>query len=73
MLKISVTVLTAMTLIAVHEVGDRYTNPQAYVYAREKQADAHTAKVLTMDEARRLASNIAKLPTLLSRRENKEK
>ena len=29
----------------------------AYVYARETRADADTAKVLTMDEARRIASN----------------
>jgi hypothetical protein len=27
----------------------------AYVYARATQADADTAKVLTMDEARRIA------------------
>ena len=37
----------------------------AYVYARETKADADTAKVLTIDEARRVASNIAKLPMLL--------
>ena len=37
----------------------------AYIYARETKADADTAKVLTMDEARRIASNIAKLPTLM--------
>jgi len=38
----------------------------AYVYGRETRADADTAKVLTMDEARRIAANIAKLPTYLA-------
>jgi hypothetical protein len=42
----------------------------AYVYGREtSEADAATAHVLTMDEARHIASNIAKLPTLLTFRE----
>ena len=31
----------------------------AYVYARDNAADAGTAKVLTTDEARRIAANIA--------------
>ena len=37
----------------------------AYVYARENASDAQIAKVLTEDEARRIASNIAKPPGLL--------
>ena len=37
----------------------------AYVYGRETKADADIANVLTMDEARRVASNITKLPKLL--------
>jgi hypothetical protein len=37
----------------------------AYVYGRETKADADMAHVLTMDEARRIASNIAKLPNYL--------
>jgi hypothetical protein len=36
-----------------------------YVYSRGSSADAHMAKVLTEDKARRIASNIAKLPALL--------
>ena len=48
-----------------YKVIDANGQALAYVYARETQADADIAKVLTMDEARRIASNIAKLPGLL--------
>jgi hypothetical protein len=41
----------------------------AYVYVRETKADANIAKVLTLDEARRIASNIAKLPKLLDKKD----
>src|SRR5262249_52295083 len=37
----------------------------AYVYGRSTEAEAIEAKQMTMDEARRVASNIAKLPDML--------
>ena len=36
----------------------------AYVYGRSTEAEAIEAKQMTMDEARRVASNIAKLPDI---------
>lgn len=50
----------------VCRVADAAGQALAYINARDTKADADTAKVLTMDEARRVASNIAKLPILLS-------
>jgi hypothetical protein len=40
----------------------------AYVYGHADPRDAEIAKALTLDEARRIASNIAKLPALLPRK-----
>ena len=47
------------------KVCDAQGQSLAYVYSRKHPADASTAGVLTEDEARRIASNIAKLPALL--------
>ena len=55
-----------------YKVIDANDQALAYVYARDTQADADIAKVLTMDEARRIASNIAKLPTLLGAADHSE-
>jgi hypothetical protein len=48
----------------------RDANGQAlvHIYARATESEAAQAKVLTMDEARRIAVNIAKLPALLKDR-----
>jgi hypothetical protein len=39
----------------------------AYVYGHADKRDADAAKGLTLDEARRIASNIARLPKLLGK------
>jgi hypothetical protein len=48
-----------------HEGVDANGQSLAHIYSRESPADARAAGVLTEDEARRIASNIAKLPALL--------
>jgi len=53
------------------KVCDANGQSLAYVYSRENPNDAHMAKVLTEDEARRIASNIAKLPSLLWQKSQK--
>jgi hypothetical protein len=46
-------------------VRDANGQSLAYVYSRASETDAMQAKVLTDDEARRVAANIARLPQLL--------
>ena len=49
------------------KVVDSHGQSLAYVYGHFDPHDDETAKGLTLDEARRIASNIAMLPSLLRR------
>jgi hypothetical protein len=56
---------TVETIPGGFKVVDAQGQSLAYVYSRATPADANIAGVLTEDEARRIAANIAKLPALL--------
>ena len=58
---------TVQSLDGGFKVLDANGQSLAYVYGHIDKRDAAMAKSLTLDEARRIASNIAKLPTLLGK------
>jgi hypothetical protein len=52
-------------IVGGYVVKDANGQSLPYVYGRESRADADKAQLLTLDEARRVATNIAKLPSFL--------
>jgi hypothetical protein len=58
---------TVEAIDAGFEVVDANKQALAYVYDYANPRDAGVANALTLDEARRIAANIAKLPSLVSR------
>ena len=59
---------TVEAIEAGFKVVDANQQPLAYVYGHADPRDAGIANSLSLDEARRIAANIAKLPALLPRK-----
>jgi hypothetical protein len=57
-------------LLGGYVIRDGNGQALAYVYSRDNEAEARQAKVLTKDEARRIAINIARLPEFLGKAES---
>jgi hypothetical protein len=58
---------TVEAIDAGFKVVDATGQSLAYVYGHVDSRDAGIANALTLDEARRIAANIAKLPSLLGK------
>jgi hypothetical protein len=56
---------TVEQIPGVYKVRDANSQSLGYVSGRETRADADIANILSVDEARRIASNISKLPSFL--------
>jgi hypothetical protein len=54
-------------------VRDANGQALAFIYSRETEAEARQPKVLTADEGRRIAANIARLPELLGKDETQQR
>jgi hypothetical protein len=57
----------AEELLGGYVIRDADGQALAYVYSRDDEAEARQKKVLTKDEARRIAFAIAQLPELLGK------